>query len=159
MDAESRVCKRCGIELELNAFRTGRYTCRACELQKIRDRDTGSEGWFRRVLKSSKDNAKHKSVLNDLTIGDIRDVFEQQKGKCAVTRLPLTTEASTHYHPRWTNASLDRCDVEIGYTKQNIIMVCWSVNRMRHRMSYGDLRFWCELILDGVDPSVKDPKS
>jgi hypothetical protein len=158
MDAESRVCKRCGNDFELNAFRKGRHTCRACELQKLRDRDGGREGWFRRVLKSSRDNAKHKGVLNELTIDDLRDVFEQQNGKCAVTRLPMTTEASTHYNPRWTNVSLDRCDVDIGYTRQNIIMVCWSVHRMRHRMSYGDLRFWCELILDGVDPSINNPK-
>jgi hypothetical protein len=85
MDAESRVCKRCGNDFELNAFRKGRHTCRACELQKLRDRDGGREGWFRRVLKSSRDNAKHKGVLNELTIDDLRDVFEQQNGKCAVT--------------------------------------------------------------------------
>ncbi len=159
MDAQRKLCKRCGIGLELSAFRKNRAVCRSCELQTTRDRDSGREGWFRRVLKSSKDNAKYKGVLNDLTIDDIRDVFERQKGKCAVTGLPMTTEASTHYNPRWTNVSLDRCNVDVGYTRQNIIMVCWSVNRMRHRMSYGDLRFWCQLILDGTDPSVKNPKS
>lgn len=155
MDAKSRVCKRCSNDLELTAFRTGRYTCRNCEIQQIRERGAGKEGWFRRILKSSKDNSKVKGVLNDLSIEDIRDVYEGQRGKCAVTRLPLTTEAANHQEPRWTNASLDRVSVDVGYTRKNIIMVCWSVNRMRHRMSYGDLRFWCELILYGDDPTLK----
>lgn len=158
MDTESRVCKRCSNDLELKAFRAGRYTCRTCEVQRIRDRDAGQEGWFRRILKSSKDNAKNRGIHHELTLDDIRDVYEEQSGKCAVTRLPLTTEVASHDNPRWTNASLDRVSVDVGYTRENVIMACWCVNRMRHRMSYGDLRFWCELILHGDDPSQKDAK-
>ena len=53
-------------------------------------------------------------------------MWEAQGGKCAYTFFDMTTQASSPY-----SVSVERIDSAIGYTKQNTILVCFAVNRMK----------------------------
>lgn len=160
MDATSRVCKRCRVARELVEFRENRNVCKVCERRRTKTLSTGPEGFFRYVLRSSKSNAKVRGLDHHLTIDDLRLLYSNQDGRCAVTRLPLTTEIADQKSDgrKHTNLSLDRINVRLGYTFENTVLVCQAVNLMRQQLSYGDLRFWCELILEGNDPSTDESK-
>ena len=156
MDAESRVCKRCRIEKSVEEYRDNRHLCKACERKRSKVLWSTPEGFFRYVLRSSQTNANSRGLSHDLKVDDIRELYTEQEGRCAVTKLPLTTEIADRVDGRRdTNLSLDRIDPLQGYTKENVVLVCQVVNLMRQQLSYGDLRFWCELIIEGEIPIEK----
>jgi hypothetical protein len=61
-----------------------------------------------------------------ISLQDIKDVYEKQEGRCAYTKLPLTSE------PHQLNTiSLDRIDSNKHYTVDNIQLVGIAINRMK----------------------------
>ena len=48
-----------------------------------------------------------------------------------------------------TNVSIDRINNKKGYTKNNVRLVCWCVNKMKHTMSDDELMLWVNRIYDG----------
>ncbi|MAC71796.1 MAG: hypothetical protein CMP84_16540 [Gammaproteobacteria bacterium] len=109
------------------------------------------------MIKSTQTNAKTRKLVHEITVQDLRDLYIEQAGRCGITGLPMTTESALMSNGRkGTNLSIDRIDVEVGYTKENLVLVCQAVNLMRQQLSYGDLRFWCELILDGQTPRRRE---
>lgn len=54
------------------------------------------------------------------------EMWESQGGKCAYTFFDLDTQPKKPY-----SVSVERIDSKIGYTKQNTILVCNAINRMK----------------------------
>ena len=157
MDSQSRVCKRCRVDKSIDEFRETRLTCKTCEHKRNKSHWSEPEGFFKYLLKSSQTNAKTRKLVHEITVQDLRDLYIEQGGRCGITGLPMTTEAAFMSNGRkGTNLSIDRIDVEVGYTKDNLVLVCQAVILMRQQLSYGDLRFWCELILDGQTPRRRE---
>ena len=74
-------------------------------------------------------------------------LFEKQMGKCALTALPLQFPIS-HYdvgHGKG-NASLDRINSNLGYTKGNVQWVHKDVNMMKQEFSQNHFIKLCKLI-------------
>jgi hypothetical protein len=81
------------------------------------------------LLVSSRQRAKEAGLEHTLTLADIESLYHRQLGLCAVSGLPFTME-STGDHPflRAYAPSIDRIDNGLGYTLENVRLVCRIVN-------------------------------
>lgn len=100
--------------------------CKVCssEIQKAKD-------WTKRLVEQTK--ARHLKRWDsefDLTPDFLRGLFERQGGRCAWLRVELrTTLGGSFHHPN--QVSLDRIDVQAGYTQDNVMLVCQAANLAR----------------------------
>ena len=67
---------------------------------------------------------KRYSQTNDLDIPYLRELWQQQNGRCAITNIPLDIRGKD---PN-TKASIDRIDSTKGYVKGNVRIVLAAVN-------------------------------
>lgn len=49
-----------------------------------------------------------------------------------------------------TNISVDQINPKAGYTKDNVQLVCWAVNRMKGEMSMDELLYFVNSIHDNL---------
>lgn len=68
----------------------------------------------------------------DLSIEFLWNLFQQQKGKCALTGLPIKLER--HYRKNKQTASLDRIDNKKGYLSDNVCWVHKDINFMKGKL-------------------------
>ena len=133
-------CHNCGK----NSFRTDKQSvvnglttscgCRKDQYSKITGKNssqfTGYEDISGHTWSLIKRRAFQRDVSFEITIKDAWDRYQQQKGKCALTGLPLTLFPNT-----CITASLDRIDSSKGYTLDNIQWVLKAVNIMKNSYS------------------------
>ncbi len=85
-------------------------------------------------------DSKHRGVENTITVNDINEMFENQKGLCYWFKIPLIPSNKSK-HPQ--QPSLDRLDRNKGYTKDNVVLCCYSANIGRNE---NDLETWIEFL-------------
>jgi hypothetical protein len=76
-----------------------------------------------------------------LDINYMLDLYEKQKGLCALSGRPMTH--ITGKGRLMTNISIDRIDSNIGYIKGNVQLTCLAPNLMKQNMSKEELLNWC----------------
>jgi hypothetical protein len=91
-------------------------------------------GLFSRI----KRQARKRNIPFSITIKDIEMLYEKQKGKCALTNLPINFSDNS--------ASLDRIDSKHGYIKENIQWVHKDVNLMKNAFTQEYFIQMCSLI-------------
>jgi hypothetical protein len=91
---------------------------------------------------------------SEVTLDLLKEMWAKQGGKCAVTGIPMTWAAAAGRVP--TNVSLDRIDNSLGYSEDNIRLVCKMANHMKNSLSDQQMLEWCRLILNG--PLVTQPQ-
>ena len=72
----------------------------------------------------------------EIDVKDLKELWERQDGKCAITGLPMANSVSATQKSVSGNpyrASLDRIDSDVTYTKDNIQFVCTCVNFMKNQ--------------------------
>jgi hypothetical protein len=85
-------------------------------------------------------DSKHRKIENTLTIDDVNKMFDDQNGLCYWFGVPLIPSNKSK-HPQ--QPSLDRLDTSKGYTKDNVVLCCYSANIGRNE---NDLDTWTEFI-------------
>ena len=70
-------------------------------------------------------DSKHRKIENTLTVDDINNLYEKQNGLCFWFKVPLIP-SNQKKHPQ--QPSLDRIDRNKGYTKDNVVLCCYSAN-------------------------------
>lgn len=109
---------------------------------------------------SIKNSALRRNLPFDLTPEFLWKLFEDQKGLCALTNVPIILiNKIRHQNVDWSviTASLDRIDNNKGYTVDNVWWVHKEVNRLKNKYSLEELLYWSKLLLDkhgNPDPSV-----
>lgn len=94
---------------------------------------------FRVFLNGSKSKAKYS--YNDLTLSYLKELYDNQKGKCAITNIEmfLPTSVSDYRYIKGTKplhtASLDRIDSFKPYMQGNVQFVCKGINSMKNIFS------------------------
>jgi uncharacterized protein (DUF2384 family) len=81
--------------------------------------------WLRRLVRSARRRGKEFNLSDHIT----EKLYQQQRGRCAVTGIRFSME-------RWEKAlvkhpfapSIDRRDSELGYTDENVRLVCVATN-------------------------------
>jgi len=81
-------------------------------------------------------DSKHRNCEHTLTVQDINEIYDKQKGLCYWFNIPLIPSEKSK-HPQ--QPSLDRLDRNKGYTKENVVLCCYSANIGRNE---NDLETW-----------------
>lgn len=117
------------------------YECKECKKHRIykkRDKDRETIEWaFNIIIKQLQQWAKNRKIVFDISTDDLLDLWEQQKWKCYYTGYDMEY-GCIHYKEgkeankgKW-QISCDRLDNNRGYEKNNIVLCCTIINKMKN---------------------------
>lgn len=86
----------------------------------------------------------HKRQQDGLTKQDLLDIYENQKGLCALSGIQLTCLLGEGKIK--TNASVDRINAGGPYIKENIQLVCGALNKFRDSTNAEEFIWWCKQV-------------
>lgn len=103
---------------------------------KIRAKDI-EENPLKMLFLSSRNKIYKGKWCFELDYEFIKELWERQGGKCYYTNLPMTYNYSkkSPFH-----ASIDRKDSTIGYTKENSVLCCLSINYAKNSFTEEQLQ-------------------
>lgn len=140
---ESKFCPGCetildwkDFDLQKSAYDGLQSSCKKCKKKQKLARLNTFDGFMINLFKDLRDNAKKRKIDVHITLKDIMDLYKQQNGTCALSKIKLTyvaTERQTdseHILNKW-NISVDRKKSGKPYTNNNIQLVCAIINRMK----------------------------
>lgn len=175
------VCDTCDVEFEKERkeynrrIRLGKdkfYCCQSCasrspaNIEHIKNNRSNFPVWelaeskkrhdeysmFRPTLKTIKARVKERNKDFDLTLEHLKDVWEQQEGKCPFTGFDL--ELRTYNTRRkqddplsLNSASLDRIDNDKGYVIGNVRWVSVMFNFARNKFSDDDVMEFAKAVV------------
>jgi hypothetical protein len=145
-----KVCFKCKNSKPLNLFFKHKQTgdgyhswCKDCckAGNKISRDKTNStiEGRARIFLRNAKNSAIKRSQEFELTIKDVVNAWQEQEQICAYSGREMTLR-----HGQLNTVSIERIDSKIGYTKNNTILVCQAINRMKSDFSFEEFYDLCK---------------
>lgn len=141
MVVQSIKCSLCGA-LKKDKKRS---LCDKCKYQRRKvsqERDVVQ--YLGNRLSIAKKRSKRRNLEFSITLSNLLDLWESQKGICAVTNFPMThTEGNFDFA-----VSLDRIDNAQGYVEGNVRLVCSRVNVMRNDLDIEMLGFWCRAVVN-----------
>jgi hypothetical protein len=150
-NCECQVCNSIVVRPSRD-FRKDRLTtfCRNCQW-KVRFKGFGElplTQWSR-IVKGAQD----RGLPIEITIEDAWQKFLDQDRRCYLTGLELAF--SRRRDTKVSNASLDRINNTLGYTKENSAWCHKTVNIMKGTMSVDELKKWAKLISE-KEPNVTE---
>lgn len=83
----------------------------------------------------------------DLTAEELIELWDEQKGKCAVSGVALTHHLDGSGTKEF-NASIDRLNNDKGYSRDNVRLVAYRINIMRHTLSTDMFWWWVKTVHD-----------
>lgn len=84
-------------------------------------------------------------IDRNFSLRDMVEMYKAQKGLCYYTQIPL--EAGPGFKGK--NISLDRLDSSGNYTRENTVMCCSEVNRMKGQLTLEELDWWVDKLVMG----------
>lgn len=149
-----RACVGCHRSLPVEDFPsrgdgTHAYRCGSCEVARRRKHcGKNLDSHLRLMIRESKYRAKKGLIGWHLSLDDLKEMWRDQDGRCAVSGMPLTHHRRGGAERSTTNASLDRIDPRGDYTADNTHLVCAGVNLMRRHLELDEFLVWCRQIAD-----------
>lgn len=143
-----KKCKKCNQLKSISNFYKSRrnldgynYNCKQCDLKIRKIYRNSEEGTFKTIYDGIKRRSKKKNYQMEITIADIKLLYKNQEGKCAISGILLDfKEGHDIYNINPFAISVDRIDSSMGYLKENIQLVCSWVNFMKSEYSDTDFR-------------------
>jgi hypothetical protein len=128
----SMKCKDCTLQITREYKKERRKNLEFRKSEGIKQKERRVRLWQNTLIHDS----KSRGVEHTLTVNDINEIFENQNGLCFWFKLPLIP-TNCSKHPQ--QPSLDRLDINKGYTKNNVVLSCYSANIGRNE---NDLETW-----------------
>ena len=163
------LCHYCGEYKDINDFsangteskiRNNRRTiCKSCfaKRQRLHDQSLDEEKKFDKCLRwrllSARDRAKKLNIEFNLTLDYIKELWDNQNGKCALSNINMTFLLKEGRVP--TNVSIDRIDRNKGYIKGNIQLVCMACNQIKSDLSETKMYEFCKKIVEYYESKNK----
>lgn len=137
-------CFICGEYLDENCFQSsGHYEyrnhkdkrCTKCKTaqNKLVRTSYSSNQKLDKILRNRLDGALRratkKNIPFDIDLDLIKDLWNKQEGKCAISDIDMTYELDSGRV--YSNVSIDQINPSKGYTKDNIQLVCMSINQLK----------------------------
>lgn len=99
-------------------------------LRKKAEYDTSLRGKMYNLLEAARSRAKRKNIDIDIDIEFLLELYEKQKGRCALTNIEFTFERNSNGVKNFLpyNPSIDRIDSKKGYTKDNVRLLLVIMN-------------------------------
>ena len=152
--SEKRTCVKCGVEKSVTSFRANEgkriiKTCQEClELRKRRRHSGSSSSYLANLIHQSKHHrGKIQKIAYNLTLEDLENIWKEQEGRCALSGVFLTHHKDGGGTKEF-NASIDRIDPNGSYTKNNVQLVAYRVNMLKHTLSEDMFYWWVKNIHD-----------
>lgn len=154
------LCHKCGQFLPISEFakhpfyhyRDGHEVrCRKCRTEQGREEKKNYEGEYAllKVLQvrflAARDRAKRKNLPFNITKEYIKELWDKQNGKCAISGIDMTFEQCNGRIP--TNVSIDQINPNEGYVIGNIQLVCMAVNQFKSDLNMEEVYMFCENII------------
>ena len=145
-----KVCSSCKQEKSSDLFfkhsltKDGLHSwCKVCCTagnRKSRDKVNSTiEGRAKVFLQNAKKSAGKRKQEFSLEIQDVVVFWENQNGICAYSGRPMSLLAGKN-----ETVSIERINSSIGYTKENTILVCQAINRMKSDFAFDDFFLLCK---------------
>jgi hypothetical protein len=99
------------------------------------------KGIFYSVFNKIKRQSKERDIPFSVTIQYIGNLFERQKGVCALTGTVLTLKKTST--DKTQTASLDRKDSSKGYIRGNLQWVHKSINKLKSNLQQESFIYLC----------------
>lgn len=96
----------------------------------------------------AKDRAQKKNIPFTITKEDLYNLWISQEGKCAISNLQMTYELNEGRI--YTNISIDQIQPQLGYTKDNIQLVCMAVNQLKSDFSMQEVLTVCNAVVNNL---------
>ena len=125
-------CKICTLNITREYKKNKRKSIEFRKSEGLKQKERRVRLWQNTLIHDS----KRKGVENTLTIDDITEMYNKQNGLCYWFKIPLIP-SKKNKHPQ--QPSLDRLDRKKGYTKDNVVLCCYSANIGRNE---NDLETW-----------------
>jgi len=100
--------------------------CKAGNKRSAEKKYSTFDGRIRTFLQTCAVSAKKRQQEFSLTAQILRNAWESQHGLCAYTGIEMTTQPNMPH-----SVSVERVDNDIGYTKENTVLVCKAINAMK----------------------------
>lgn len=141
-------CTKCGSE---GPFAHRHKACNTCRGAKNRETINKSvKNYLQRSLTTARERAKKRQIPCTVTLDDLMRLWDQQKGRCAVSKVAMT-HGSNGQRLREFNVSIDQIVANAGYTPQNVQLVCARVNYMKHELDMSDLQWWIRTLYAAME--------
>lgn len=148
-------CLKCDTEL---TFPRWKFCSRSCQLSFNHKKSNyvHSQNYYSRNPRNFFQSLiqKKNKKRQDLSLDFLEDLYERQKGLCAISGVEMTFLRGQGKVN--TNISIDKIDPNKEYTEDNIQLVCYIVNIFKHTLSLEELLNWCETIMNN---NVRDNSS
>ena len=129
-------CKECVLKITREYKRKKRKDSEFKQKESIKQKERRVRLWQNTLI----NDTKHRKLENTLTIDDINQMYDEQNGLCYWFGIPLIP-SDKKKHPQ--QPSLDRLDINKGYTKENVVLCCYSANIGRNE---NDIETWVEFL-------------
>lgn len=142
---ETSFCRCCRQTFD-QPFRT--RWCKKCENNHIRATKSNLASHLNELIRQAHRRHTSEHLHCELTLDDLLEKWNQQKGRCALTGLRMsTTQRRCDRHRFVTNVSIDRIDSSGHYTPDNVHLVCVVANMCKHVVPM-DMFIWlCSLVV------------
>ncbi|MDA9601823.1 hypothetical protein N9S61_03100, partial [Alphaproteobacteria bacterium] len=107
--------------------------------------NSSPEEFLKYLFRQNKYFAKKRKIKHTLRFDELIEIYEKQKGYCALTNEKMTFKLSTG--KIGTNASIDRINSKKIYKKSNVRFVTDLNNRALHTFNDNEVKFYCKKIL------------
>jgi hypothetical protein len=101
---------------------------------KCEDNEGTFTGHLTKKFPAIKSGAKQRGLSFSITLDDIIKCAKRQGWRCAITRIPFTLKRRECLRILPYSPSVDRIDHMVGYEKENIRIVCASINIARSNL-------------------------
>lgn len=125
-------CKECTLIETREYKKNKRQNPEFKKIESLKQKDRNVRLWQNYLLNHS----RRRCTENNLDLDFINELYEKQNGLCYWFKIPLIPTQQKK-HPQ--KPSLDRLDVNKGYTKDNVVLSCYSANIGRNE---NDLETW-----------------
>ena len=147
-----KVCFKCKEKKPYSLFFKHNQTndgyhswCKSCckeGNEKSREKANSKiETRARVFLRNARNSAIKRNNEFDLEIEDVVNFWNIQNKICAYSGIEMTLEAG-----KLNTVSIERIDSKIGYTKENTILVCQAINRMKSDFTYDEFFYLCKMV-------------
>ena len=154
------LCHICGQYLPPESFQKHKFyahrshhecRCRKCKAAQNKQarQSYGNNTALTKLLQerwlAAKLRASNKKLPFNITKEYLKQLWEKQKGLCAISGIPMTYQFDSGRIN--TNVSIDQINPSQGYIIGSVQLVCMAVNQMKSDLSIEELYMFCEAIL------------
>lgn len=139
-----KKCITCKVIKPFEEFyKTHKLICKDCQYKRQFKYKTTLNGSLTGLLNAAKNRSKilkNERAEFDLTLDDLKDIYERQNGLCYYSTIQMKFEGEF-------KMSLERLDNDMGYIKTNVVLCCtefncaskWSFDKILEMLEFLDL--------------------